>query len=465
MSDSERIDIKNKIWEICRILRDDGMHIGSYVEQVTILLFLKMIEQRESKFDHTEEIEEKYRWGNLVDRNGEDLLNHYDDTLRALGNQKGLLGEIFGRVNSQFKTPVNLSNAVAEINEISWNEYGADVKGAAYESLLQRYAEEAKGAGQYFTPRAAIEAMVEVVDPEYDETVHDPAAGTSGFLIQSYEHVLKKNNQGLDLSREERSRLSEENLSGVELVPETRRLGLMNMVLHDLYGNIRRDDSLTNPPSKRFDIVIANPPYGGSNQEPVLRSDFFVETKSPELNFLQHCFTSLKDGGKCAIIVPDGVLFQGGQAERVREYLLKNVDLHTILILPDSAFHPYTGVQTNIMFFDKGTETDELWYYDLRTDIEGIKKSNKLSSEHFEEFLSNYDIESREGVERFFSVNIDDISQNNYDLNYKTYKEFSNTVTHRNPADVLGDLRETTTAIDEELDTLENILENEASRE
>jgi type I restriction enzyme M protein len=424
MSENGRVDIKNKIWDICKILRDDGMHIGSYVEQVTILLFLKMIEEREAKFEDTEKIPEEYRWENLTKKNGEELLDHYEDTLRELGSREGLLGEIFGRVNSQFKTPVNLSNAVAEIDAIDWNKYGADVKGAAYESLLERYAEEAKGAGQYFTPRPAISATVEAIDPEHDEKIHDPAAGTAGFLIEAYEHILEKNNEGLDLSREERNKLSEENISGVELVPETRRLGLMNMVLHDLYGDIRRDNSLQNPPSERFDVVLANPPYGGQNQEESLRDDFFVESKKPELNFLQHSFSMLKDGGKCSIVVPDGVLFQTGQAKRVRKHLMKNADIHTILILPIGAFHPYTNVTTNIVFFDKGGETEEVDFYDLRTDVEKIKKSNPLTEDHFSDFLDNWD--SREKSEKYFSVGVEEIKENDWSLNYKKYKEFDN---------------------------------------
>jgi type I restriction enzyme M protein len=424
VSENGRMDIKNKIWDICGILRDDGMHIGSYVEQVTILLFLKMIEEREAKFEDVENIPEEYRWDQLKEKKGEELLTHYEDTLRELGRRDGLLGEIFGRVNSQFKTPVNLSNAVAEIDAIDWNKYGADVKGAAYESLLERYAEEAKGAGQYFTPRPAIKTTVKALDPEHDEKIHDPAAGTAGFLIEAYEHIMGKTSQGAELNREERQKLSEENLSGVELVPETRRLGLMNMVLHDLYGDIRRDNSLQNPPSERFDVILANPPYGGQNQEEPLRDDFFVESKKPELNFLQHSFSMLNDGGRCGIVVPDGVLFQTGQAKRVREHLMKNADLHTVLILPIGAFHPYTNVTTNILFFEKGVETEEVDFYDLRTDTEKIKKSNPLTNDHFEDFLNNWD--SREDANEYLSVSIDEIKENDWSLNYKKYKQFDN---------------------------------------
>ncbi|MFB6199885.1 MAG: N-6 DNA methylase [Candidatus Nanohaloarchaea archaeon] len=424
MSENGRMDIKNKIWDICGILRDDGMHIGSYVEQVTILLFLKMLEEREDKFEGTENIPEEYNWESLKEKNGKELLQHYEDTLRELGQTEGLLGEIFGRVNSQFRTPVNLRKAIKEIDNINWDKYDADVKGAAYESLLERYAEEAKGAGQYFTPRPAIEATVEAVDPEYDETIHDPAAGTGGFLIHAYEHILDKNNDGAALNREEREALMEDNISGVELVPETRRLGLMNMVLHDLYGDIERANSLESPPNEKFDVILANPPYGGQNQQEPPRDDFFVETKKPELNFLQHAFTRLKDGGRCGIVVPDGVLFQTGQARDVRKQLLRNCNVHTILILPIGAFHPYTNVTTNIVFFEKGEKTEEVDFYDLRTDVEKIKKSNPLTEEHFQDFLDNFD--SREVSDKYFSVSIEEIKENDWSLNYKKYKEFDN---------------------------------------
>lgn len=424
MSENGRVDLKNKIWDICGILRDDGMHIGSYVEQLTILLFLNMIEERESRFEEIEEIPEKYRWDNLKQKSGEDLIEHYQDTLRELGREEGLLGEIFGRVNSQFKTPVNLRNAILEIDNIDWNSYEADVKGAAYESLLERYAEEAKGAGQYFTPRSAIKATVDAIDPEADEKIHDPAAGTGGFLIESYEHILEKTNQGTDLSREQRKALMEENLTGVELVFETRRLGLMNMVLHDLYSEIERDNSLENPSAERYDVVLTNPPYGGQNQEEPLRDDFFVETKKTELNFLQHAFSILKDGGRCGIVVPDGVLFQGGQAKRVRKNIMKNANIHTILVLPIGAFHPYTNVTTNIMFFEKGKETEKVDFYDLRTDVEKIKKSNPLTEDHFSDFLKNWD--SRSESDNYFSVSIQEIKDNDWTLNYKKYKDFDN---------------------------------------
>lgn len=421
-----KLDVEQKIWDICGILRDDGMHIGTYVEQVTVLLFLKMMDEREQFGSQAIEIPEECQWSTLKDKEGEELLEHYNRVvLPTLGDQDGIVGEIFARVNSQFRTPVNLREAVREIDEVEWSSVDVDVKGAAYEALLQRYAEEAKGAGQYFTPRPAIKAIVKAIDPDHDDKIHDPAAGTGGFLIQAFEHILGKTNEGLDLTRDERKKLMTENLSGVELVPETRRLGLMNLALHDLQPqNFEVGDSLSpgGHVDERYDIILTNPPYGGNQQKEPARDDFMVETKKPELNFVQHNMTLLESEGECGMVVPDGVLFQTGQARRVREHLLRDFNLHTILILPIGAFHPYTNVTTNVLFFEEGEQTDKVWFYDLRTDIEKIKKSNPLTDSHFDEFLEYYD--SREENDRYFSVSIDEIEENDYSLNYKKYKDF-----------------------------------------
>lgn len=464
MSENGRMDVKNKIWDICGILRDDGMHIGTYVEQVTVLLFLKMMEEKETFGDETIEIPEECHWETLKQKEGEELLSHYNTTvLPQLGDQDGIIGEIFARVNSQFRTPVNLRRAVREIDEVSWSEIDTDVKGAAYESLLEKYAEEAKGAGQYFTPRAAIKAVVKAVDPDHDDKIHDPAAGTGGFLIHAFEHILDKTNEGLDLSREERQSLMTENLSGRELVPETRRLGLMNLALHDLQPeNFEVGDSLASGShiGERYDVILTNPPYGGNQQKEPTRDDFMVETKKPELNFVQHCMTLLKENGKCGIVVPDGVLFQGGQAERVRENLMRNYNLHTILILPIGAFHPYTNVTTNVVFFENDEPTKEVRFYDLRTDVEKIKKSNPLTEEHFEDFLEVFRSDS--SSENFFDVSIEEIADNDYSLNYKKYKEFENNgVETPPPEELLTELISLQETIKENSESILSELEEE----
>lgn len=434
---NDKFDLKQKIWDMCGILRDDGMHIGTYVEQLTVLLFLKMMDERKGHFGtETVKIPEEYSWKSLTEKKGEDLLSHYNNTvLPKLGSDEAedwedkseILTEIFSRVNSHFRTPVNLKAAIEEIDDINWSSLNADVKGTAYESLLERYAEEAKGAGQYFTPRAAIKAVVEVIDPGPEDEIHDPAAGTGGFLIHAYEHILDKTHQGADLKREQRKDLMTKNLSGRELVPETRRLGLMNLALHDLQPeNFETGDSLLPGAhtDERYDIVMTNPPYGGNQKKKPAREDFMVDTKSPELNFLQHNMSILKEGGECGMVVPDGVLFQGGAAQRIRKQLFRGFDLHTILILPIGAFHPYTNVTTNVLFFEKGESTEEVWFYDLRTNIEKIKKSNPLTVDRFEDFIENFD--SRDESDRYFNISIEEIEENDYSLNYKKYKEFEN---------------------------------------
>lgn len=437
-----KLDVEQKVWDICGILRDDGMHIGTYVEQVTVLLFLKMMNEREQFGSQRIEIPEECQWSTLKDKEGEELLEHYNRVvLPTLGDQDGIVGEIFARVNSQFRTPVNLREAIREIDEVAWSGIEVDVKGAAYEALLQRYAEEAKGAGQYFTPRPAIRAIVKALDPDHDDEIHDPAAGTGGFLIHAFEHILEKTNEGLDLSREERKELMTENLSGMELVPETRRLGLMNLALHDLQPqNFEVGDSLSPGPhtGQSYDMILTNPPYGGNQKKKRTRDDFMIETKSPELNFVQHSMSLLKEGGECGIVVPDGVLFQGGQAARLRETLLRNANVHTILVLPVGAFHPYTNVTTSVLFFKKGEETEEVSFYDLRTKTEKIKKSNPLTDGHFDEFIEGFG--SPEDNDEYFSVSVNEIEENDWSLSYKKYKEFDNGEPLADPEELLTEL-------------------------
>lgn len=429
MSNNGRVDVKDKIWEISGILRDDGMHINNYVDQMTILLFLKMMDEREQFGEQEIDIPEECEWSTLREKRGEELLDHYNNVVvPTLGQQDGVIGEIFARVNSQFRTPVNLKQAIQEIDSINWTALDVDVKGAAYESLLEKYAEKAEGAGQYFTPRSAIKSIVKAVDPGPDDRIHDPAAGTGGFLIQAFEHILEETDGGVQLSRDQRRKLTTENLTGIEFVPETRRLGLMNLALHDIQPDyFEIGDSLApgEHTEKRYDIVMTNPPYGGNQQKTPPREDFLVETTRPELNFIQHAITLLKDGGTCGMVVPDGVLaVQSNDAKAVRERLVEEVNLHTVLVLPEGAFHPYTGITTNVIFFDKTEPTDDIWFYDLRTGIEKIKKTNPLSDKHFEDFLRNFS--SRDESDRYFRTTKQQVKADNYNLNYKRYREFEN---------------------------------------
>lgn len=439
------------------------MHIGTYVEQVTVLLFLKMMDEREQFGSESIEIPEDCQWSVLKEKDGEELLEHYNRVvLPTLGDQDGIVGDIFARVNSQFRTPVNLREAIREIDEVEWSAIEVDVKGTAYEALLQRYAEEAKGAGQYFTPRPAIKAIVKAVDPDHDDDIHDPAAGTGGFLIHAFEHILEKTNEGLDLSRDERRELMTENLSGMELVPETRRLGLMNLALHDLQPqNFEVGDSLSLGPhtDESYDVILTNPPYGGNQKKKRARDDFMVDTRSPELNFVQHNMSLLKQGGECGMVVPDGTLFQSGAAQRIRENLFEDFNVHTVLVLPIGAFQPYTNVATNVIFFEKGDSTEKVWFYDLRTEMEKIKKSNPLTEEHFEDFLENFD--SREESEHYFSVSIEEIEENEHTLSYKQYKEFDDGDEVAPPEELLTELQSLQDTVRENTEAIMDELEDE----
>ncbi|MBC8248252.1 MAG: SAM-dependent DNA methyltransferase, partial [Anaerolineales bacterium] len=348
------MDIEAKVWSICDILRADGMHIGTYIEQLTVLLFLKMLDEQQAMGSGVP-LPGGFDWQTLRSKQGLDLLNYYAyKLLPKLAEQSGVIGDIFARVNNQFREPVNLRRAIDELEEVNWSALEMDVKGAIYESLLERYAREAKGAGQYFTPRSAIRAAVRVIAPRASEDIHDPAAGTGGFQIGAYEHILARTHGGAVLKREERRRLKSQTFSGGELVAETRRLALMNLALHGIEPEYFYLGDSLGPGShteRRYEVVMTNPPYGGRLQRPPNRTEFVVESRSSELNFVMHVASILRhDRGRAVMVVPDGVLFQSGEAQRVREMLLEDCDVHTILALPQNAFVPYTGVQTNLTF-------------------------------------------------------------------------------------------------------------------
>lgn len=418
-------DVVNKLWSICDILRADGMHIATYIEQITILLFLKMLDEKQGKvYLGQVELPKGYDWNNLKEKDGMEIITHYEDMLRELSQQEGILGEIFGRVKSAFREPVNLRRAVIAIDEIHWSQVDIDVKGAAYEGLLEKYAREARGAGQYFTPRGAIRAIVKCIDPKPDDSIHDPAVGTGGFIIGAYELIMNKTHEGADLTRDQRKFLKSKAFSGGELVAETRRLALMNLLLHGIEpDSFYLGNSLTEGPhvSKRYDVVMTNPPFGGTRGVAAPnRDDFPVKVKSPELNFVQHIITILKaDGGRAAVVVPTGVLENEGPSQKVREVLMEDCNLHTIIILPKQAFYPYSVIDTAIMFFTKGEPTKEVWFYDLRTGIPNMTRNRTLDLHYFEDFIKLYN--DRKETERFHKITIDQIKKKNYTLAPKEY--------------------------------------------
>ncbi|MBN8592401.1 MAG: SAM-dependent DNA methyltransferase [Anaerolineae bacterium] len=405
-----------KLWNYCNVLRDDGMSYGDYVEQLTFLLFLKMDEERRLQAEqmgesYVDPIPPQYRWGSLVGLDGVALESHYRELLRALGTGTGLIPIIFRKAQNKIQDPAKLKRLVKLIDEETWTGLNLDVKGEIYEGLLEKNAQDTKsGAGQYFTPRPLIEAIVEVMRPPVGATIHDPACGTAGFLLAAYAYI---NAHYPQLDRDQRRQLRERTFSGVEIVDATARLAVMNLYLHNLAaeGNaspIIVADSLRADPGARYDLVLTNPPFGkqssmtiigedgraGRESQSVERADFWTTTSNKQLNFVQHIRTILQTHGRAAVVVPDNVLFEGGAGETIRRRLLESCDVHTLLRLPTGIFYAQ-GVKANVLFFDKRpgsaeAQTKTLWIYDLRTNMNFTLKQNPLRFEDLQDFIACY---------------------------------------------------------------------------
>jgi len=426
-----------KLWNYCNILRDDGLSYGDYVEQLTYLLFLKMAdEQTRPPFDREPVVPHGLDWQSLLDRDGEQLEAHYIRILNELGKHPGMLGVIFRKAQNRIQDPAKLRRLVVDlIDQERWMILDADVKGDAYEGLLQKNAEDTKtGAGQYFTPRPLIEAIIDVTRPEPGMTICDPACGTGGFLLAAHDFIVG-NNPLLD--PDQKWHLRHDALHGWEIVDNTARLCAMNLLLHgigaaDADSPIRVDDALKADPGDRFEMVLTNPPFGkkssvtviGADGEArrddltVVRDDFWATTSNKQLNFVQHVRTLLKIEGRAAIVVPDNVLFEGGAGETVRRKLLHSCDVHTLLRLPTGVFYAQ-GVKANVLFFDRkpASETPwtrQLWVYDLRTNQHFTLKENPLQYEHLKEFVEAYrpdDRTKRVESERFRRFSYEELLQ------------------------------------------------------
>ena len=408
MTDTRKI--VQKLWNYCSVLRDDGLSYGDYVEQLTYLLFLKMVhEQTQEPWNKPSPIPKGLDWPSLVKKDGDALEIQYRKTLEGLGKSKGMLGVIFRKAQNKIQDPAKLRRLIADlIDREQWTSLDADVKGDAYEGLLEKNAQDTKsGAGQYFTPRALIRAIVEVMAPRPKETICDPACGTGGFLLAAHDYVAGHNK----LDKDQKKHLRLDALHGWEIVDNTARLCAMNLLLHGVGGDdcpIRVDDALRGDPGDRFDLVLTNPPFGRKSSVTVIneqgeeekealtvvRDDFWASTSNKQLNFVQHIKTLTKVNGRAAAVVPDNVLFEGGAGEVVRRKLLHECDVHTLLRLPTGIFYAQ-GVKANVLFFDKkpGREkpwTEKLWVYDLRTNRSFTLKTNTLKREDLDEFVACY---------------------------------------------------------------------------
>lgn len=389
-------DIVARLWNLCHTLRDDGVTYHQYVTELTYLLFLKMA--RETGTEAA--IPEGWRWADLVARDGTDQLTFYRELLLHLGaHAGGRVQAIYANANTALRQPRNLAHLVTSIDALDWYSARHEGLGDLYEGLLEKNASETKsGAGQYFTPRPLIEVMVELTKPRAGETISDPAAGTLGFITRADRYIKDHTDNLFDLPEAAQSFQRRDAFHAIELVPDTRRLALMNALLHDIECDVILGDTLSSTGTKapRSDLILTNPPFGtkkgGGGPS---RDDFTYPTSNKQLAFLQHIYRNLTPGGRAAVVLPDNVLFEDGQGAKIRADLMDKCDLHTILRLPTGIFYAQ-GVKTNVLFFTKGPadkpkgNTEAIWFYDLRTNMPGFGKRNPFTRAHLQAFVEAY---------------------------------------------------------------------------
>ena len=391
-----------KLWDFCDVLRDDGLSYGDYLEQLTYLLFLKMADEQEELLGERV-VPVGYDWQALLNRSGELLEAQYNKTLAELGSHDDMLGVVFRKARNRIQNPAKLEQLIKEfIDQHEWMSYDADLKGDAYEGLIEKTAQEgAKGAGQYFTPRSLISAIVDVMLPEPGDRICDPACGTGGFFLGAYQSIVERYPH---LTPDQAAHLRSGAFTGWEIADLPARLCAMNLLLHGIESPesdspINVDDALRDDPGQRFDMVLTNPPFGRSSSDSYEREDFWATTKNKQLNFVQHVVSLLKIGGTAAVVVPDNVLFEAGAGETIRRRLLHDCDVHTLLRLPTGIFYAQ-GVKANVLFFRRreGAEqawTKELWVYDLRTNKHFTLKQNPLMRSDLDEFVACYNPANR----------------------------------------------------------------------
>lgn len=383
-----------KVWDIANVLSSAGVGFTDYVTQLTYILFLKMDNEKE-ELGLGSAIPEGYKWEDLKDLNGQDLVEKYEEILKELADDDGLIGTIFTKASNKIDSPVHLAKVIKMVDSENWYMMEGDFKGAIYEAILEKNGQDKKsGAGQYFTPRALIKAMVDVTDPKITETVADPACGTGGFLLAAFEHMKT---QSKEFSKQDF--LRNHAFFGADNTPLVVTLASMNLYLHDIgtkTSPIVCQDSLLDTSDRMFDVILANPPFGTRPQgsvEVYANRPEFVKTSDNQVNFLQHIMSIVKTGGRVAVVLPDNVLTDGNSETAatylVRKKLLKEFNLHTILRLPTGIFYA-GGVKTNVLFFEKGQPTKDIWVYDYRTGIKHTMATKPMTRENLDDFVECY---------------------------------------------------------------------------
>ena len=386
--------LTKKVWTLATTLAGQGIGFTDYITQLTYLLFLKMDDENVNTFGEDSALPVGCRWTDLVGEKGEDLVETYEKILDTLSREDNLIGTIYTKAQNKIDKPVYLKKVIDMIAEEDWLVMDGDVKGAIYEGILEKNGQDKKsGAGQYFTPRSLIQAMVDVTRPQIGETVLDPACGTGGFLLAAYDYMKAQS-----ADREKQDFLKNKSLHGVDNTALVVTLASMNLYLHGVGTDrspIECRDSLEKEPDVMANVILANPPFGTrpAGSVEIDRPDFYVQTKNNQLNFLQHMMLSLQSGGRAAVVLPDNVLFEGGAGETIRKRLLSDFNLHTILRLPTGIFYAQ-GVKANVLFFTKGTPTKDVWFYDYRTDIKHTLATNPMQRHHLDDFVASFNTDN-----------------------------------------------------------------------
>ena len=458
-------EIVSKLWNLCNVLRDDGITYHQYVTELTYILFLKMAKETGAE----EQIPEVYRWDQLTGKSGLELKKFYKDLLSHLGeNGTGRVREIYQGASTNIDEPKNLEKIIATIDGLDWYSAQEEGLGNLYEGLLEKNANEKKsGAGQYFTPRVLIDVMTRLMKPQPGERCNDPACGTFGFMIAAHQYVKEQTDDFFDLDADTADFEKGDAFTGCELVHDTHRLALMNAMLHNMGGQILLGDTLSNfgKQMSGFDLVLTNPPFGTKKGgERATRDDFTYSTSNKQLNFLQHIYRSLRTNGKAraAVVLPDNVLFADGDGEKIRVDLMDKCNLHTVLRLPTGIFYAQ-GVKTNVLFFTRGCtdmdNTKEVWFYDLRTNMPSFGKTTPLKSEHFADFKAAFESEDRLAVqdERWSVFTREQIAQKGNSLDLGLIRDDS-VVDYDDLPDPIESGEEAIAQLEEAVDLLQSVV-------